>query len=201
MNKKIVLLIVLLSVAALGGATSLLTLPTASANGPQLVGYMRPFQPATRSSPVVDISWSSLSGKTVSLSDYKGKVVMLNYWATWCGPCMQELPSINRVQASMASDKFTVIAINIDRNGAQTAGPKARELGLKALDLFIDPKTLSARKLGIRGMPSTYLFDTQGRQIGKLEGGAEWDAPESVALINYFIEHPAFADTLPTEEG
>jgi len=162
---------------------------------------MARFQLATAKNQPADISWMDITGKKVSLSDFKGKVVLLNFWATWCGPCMQELPGINRLQASFASDKFTVVAINIDRNGAQAALPMAKKLGLDALDLYLDPNVLSGRKLGIRGMPSTYLFDRNGRQIGMLAGGAEWDAPEAVALLKYFIDRPKYADGLPRADG
>ncbi len=201
MSRKSVYLVALVAILAIGGTISVNVSSKTTSGGPELVGNMAQFQPAKTLLVPPDISWSTLDGKPVALRDFKGKVVLLNYWATWCGPCMFELPGINRLQQTMASDKFTVVAINIDRNGTDVAEPKARELGLSALKLYVDPKQLSPRKLGMRGMPSTYLFDTKGRQIGKLEGGAEWDAPESVALLKYFIERPAYADQLPRTEG
>jgi thiol-disulfide isomerase/thioredoxin len=135
---------------------------------------------------VSEVTWRTLDGETFSLADYSGKVVLLNFWATWCGPCRRELPGLNNVAEQLTSDNFAVVAINIDTNPEETAETFADRLELNALELFIDPELRSTNVLGLRSMPSTYLFDGDGKLIGKLEGGAEWDAPESIDLLVHY---------------
>lgn len=154
--------------------------------GPELVGQMSTFRLEDRPLDATEITWRTLDGETFSLADYSGKVVLLNFWATWCGPCRRELPGLNNVAEQLTSDQFAVVAINIDTNPEETAETFADRLELNALELFIDPELRSTNALGLRSMPSTYLFDGDGKLIGKLEGGAEWDAPESIDLLVYY---------------
>ena len=167
----------------------------------KLVGQVERFQLATTATQKTDVSWFDMAGEKVSLSDFEGRIVLINFWATWCAPCLQELPGVNRLQAKLASNDFTVVAINIDRDGKNKAPITAKKLGLDALDLYIDERSMSARKFGVRGMPTTVLLDRKGRLIGRFEGGAEWDQPESVALLQYFIDHPDYLDGLPKGSG
>lgn len=202
MNKKTITLAIIAAVVIFGGGWSLLSKQdVASTNGIHLVGQVERFQLADTATQRPDVSWFDMNGKSISLSDFEGRVVLINYWATWCAPCLQELPSVNRLQASLASDDFTVVAINIDRDAANTAPATVRKLNLDALELYIDARSTSARKLGVRGMPTTFLMDRQGRLIGRFEGGAEWDMPESISLVQYFIDHPNYLDELPKISG
>lgn len=167
-------------------------LPIASAaDAPPLVGEMENFQfaPATgpQPAPGPEIGWTDTDGKPVSLGDFKGRVVLLNVWATWCAPCIRELPSLDRLQASLGGETFAVVALNVDRKGKPAADRMLRQLKLHHLAIHLDPKSEAARALGVRVMPSTFLFDAQGREIGKLEGPAAWDAPEAVRLMKYAI--------------
>ena len=113
----------------------------------------------------------------------------------------RELPGISHLQAKLAGKGFTVVALNIDRGGAKVARRMLRQLKVDNLDLHLDPKGASGRILGLRAMPTTYLFDRQGREVGKLEGIAEWDSPDAVKLIQYFIDNPGYADRLPPRDG
>lgn len=170
--------------------------PANAAEGPKLEGGMEVFQVAPSVRPRPDAVWKDAAGKQVTLEDFKDKVILVNFWATWCPPCIRELPSIDRLQASMAGDDFTVVAINIDRGGKPVANRLLRRLKLKNLDLFLDRENKTVRSFGVRSMPSTFIFDRQGREVGKLEGAAEWDEPEAVALVKYFIDNPGHADGL-----
>lgn len=198
MNKKIVTIATVVVAAIIGAGWNLSPQgePVATSDI-QLVGEVKRFQLATSANKTSDVSWYDMSGKKISFADFKGKVVLLNYWATWCLPCIKELPSVNRLQSTLANDDFTVVAINVDRNGSNTAPAMVKKLALGSLDLYIDTRSVSARELGVRGMPTTFLFDRQGRKIGHLEGGAEWDMPESMALVQYFIDHPTYVSDLP----
>lgn len=164
--------------------------------GPPVIGSMRHFDLAKVRLPRPDISWTTGSGKTVSLSDFQGKVVLLNYWASWCAPCLRELPSLDRLAARYNSDKFEVIALNVDPEGKALAEKTARSLNLTALTLNLDPELVAYRAIGIRAMPSTFLFDHNGVVIGVLRGGTEWDSREAETLFDYFIQRPEYTDGL-----
>jgi thiol-disulfide isomerase/thioredoxin len=176
----------------------------AQAKGPELTGAMQVFQLAPsaqpRPSPSDGATWKDANGKVLNLANFGGKVVLVNYWATWCPPCIRELPSIDRLQARLGGDDFTIVAISIDRGGKPIARRLMKRLRLKNLALYLDPSSKSAKKLGVRSMPTTFLFDRKGREIGKLEGGAEWDDKEAIALIQYFIANPAHVDALPLKK-
>jgi len=162
---------------------------------------MQNFQlaPSTQSRPAD--TWNDESGKPVSLADFAGKVVMVNFWASWCPPCLRELPSINRLQATLGGKDFTIVALNIDQAGKPIAKRLSRKLKLDKLALYLDPKSAVTKSWKIKTMPTTILFDQKGREVGRLEGGVEWDTPATVSLVKFFIENPGYADTLPVKKG
>jgi len=172
-----------------------------TAAGPELVGQMQTFQMAPSTRPRPTASWTDANGKAVSLADFDGKVVMLNFWASWCPPCIRELPSINRLQAELGGDKFEVVALNIDQGGKPVANRFKRKLNLDKLELYLNKDSSVAQSLKLRTMPTTIIFDAKGREVGKVEGAAEWDVKEAFALIRWFIENPGHADKLPQHKG
>ena len=176
---------------------SLYSSPTDLANStsvPKLVNQMKTFKLTTNTSARPDISWKDANDNKVTLELFDGKVVLLNFWASWCLPCIRELPSINRLQAKLGGDKFTVIALNIDRGGKPIANRFKLKLKLDKLDLHIDQKNAVARLLKIKALPTTIVFDSKGREVGKMEAAAEWDTKEALSLIQYFINNPNHAD-------
>ncbi len=178
------------ALSALVIAFSAASAPARAADGPRLEGHMEVFQVAPGARPRPGITWKDGNGKTVSLKDFGGKIVLMNFWATWCAPCVRELPSIDRLAATLDGEEFEVVAINIDRGGKPVALKMLRRLKLNNLDLYLDRENTAVRRLGVRQMPTTYVFDRKGREVGKLEGAAEWDEPEAVALVRYFIDNP-----------
>ncbi len=168
----------------------------AKATGPELSGHMQNFKLAPSARPRPSETWTDEAGKSVSLADFAGKVVMVNFWASWCPPCLRELPSINRLQAALGGKDFTIVALNIDQAGKPLARRLARKLKLEKLALYVDPKSVVPKSWKIRNMPTTILFDRQGREVGKLEGGVEWDTPETLKLVKFFIDNPGYTDTL-----
>jgi thiol-disulfide isomerase/thioredoxin len=169
------------------------------AKGPNLTGSMKKFQltPITKNS--VDetgyFNWKNAKGEVLSLKNFKGRIVLLNFWATWCLPCIKELPSMERLQTKFKEDDFTIIAISLDRGGKSVAARLLRRLKLKKLTLYTDKENKSAQKLGVKFMPTTFIFDRESRKLGKLQGGIEWDSTNAEALIKYFINHPNYAST------
>lgn len=163
----------------------------AFANSPALTGPMKKFDttPLSERELALDreITWRDKYNHILSLDNFKGKVVLINFWATWCPPCVQELPSIDRLQKKIGGNNFVAIVISLDRGGKKIAGRMFKRLKLKNLSLYLDPTNASAQKLNIRVMPTTIVFDRTGRRLGKLEGKIEWDEPEPVRLLKYYI--------------
>ena len=186
------------------GLPSLYSSPTDLANStsvPKLVNQMKTFKLTINTSARPDISWKDANDNKVTLELFGGKVVLLNFWASWCLPCIRELPSINRLQAKLGGDKFTVIALNIDRGGKPIANRFRRKLKLDKLDLHIDQKNAVARLLKIKALPTTIVFDSKGREVGKMEAAAEWDTKEALSLIQYFINNPNHADKISQKKS
>lgn len=136
-----------------------------------------PLEPAE---PPPAIAYVTAKGDEATLADHKGKVVVLNFWATWCAPCVRELPSLDKLAAALPTDAFRVLALSTDRGGKKKAAPFLADLGIENLAADLDPKSKLARALGLRGMPTTYVIDRNGLVIAKLEGIAEWDSAEFV---------------------
>jgi thiol-disulfide isomerase/thioredoxin len=132
--------------------------------------------------------FADLDGGPVRLADFKGGVVLLNFWATWCAPCIREMPALNRLQFMLGREGLRVAAVSIDRGGKDLVVPFAKKLGLRNLPLYLDPKSSLARAFGVTGLPSTYLIDAQGRIVRAMAGAAEWDSRAAVRLIRYYLE-------------
>jgi thiol-disulfide isomerase/thioredoxin len=138
-----------------------------------------------------EVVFSDGNGEEVRLSDWQGKVVLLNVWATWCGPCRHEMPALDRLQAELGSDRFEVVALSLDRSGLELPRQFYEENGIERLALYNDPTGRSGVALGAFGMPTTVLIDGEGRLVGRLVGPAEWDVDEAKALIRALLEKPS----------
>jgi thiol-disulfide isomerase/thioredoxin len=118
-----------------------------------------------------------------SLSAYKGKLVLLNLWATWCAPCVKEMPALLRLQQKMGPEGLQVVALSQDRGSAHVVKPFLAEKKLSELTVLLDPKSTTMKAMQIRGLPTTILISRDGKEIGRMEGDYEWDGPEAIALI------------------
>lgn len=130
-----------------------------------------------------------LSSKNeIDLSHFKGKTILVNLWATWCGPCRHEMPTLDKLQAQLGSNKFEVVTLNVDRKS--TAGAEAffSEIGIKNLSLYADPTTKAMRSLRARGLPMTMLVNTDGQEVGRIFGPADWSSEEAINLIQAEID-------------
>jgi thiol-disulfide isomerase/thioredoxin len=117
------------------------------------------------------------------LGDYKGKVVLLNFWATWCAPCVKEMPSLDKLQAEMGKDKFVVIPLSLDGPSKPKVAPFYKDKNLANLGIYFDKSKKVQQALDVSVLPTSILIDAQGREIGRLQGDADWDKPESIALM------------------
>jgi thiol-disulfide isomerase/thioredoxin len=148
-----------------------------------------------RKEPVAlpDIAFKDGEGNPVTLADWRGRVVLINLWATWCAPCRREMPSLARLQDEIGGDDFEVLAISVDRKGAEASAKFLSETGAENLALYVDETFKVARDLKAPGLPVTILVDRQGREIGRLTGPAEWDSEDALSLIGAVIEDRAVA--------
>ena len=149
------------------------------------------FIPASPPQPAPEVSFADLKGNWVALADFKGKLVLINLWATWCQPCLKEMPSLEKLQAAQA-DKLTVAAISEDRGGGQVVEPFVAKLGLDKVKIYLDPKSAVGHAFSVRGLPTTLLIDAEGRLVGRVEGAAEWDSDKMAAALQPFL--PAASD-------
>ena len=148
---------------------------------------MEKFVPADDPAPLPDHGFTRANGEKLTLKDFRGRLVLVNFWATWCGPCVREMPSLDRLQATLGGDDFTVIALSEDRKGWEKIAPFRERLGLKALPLYHDTRSQMMFAVKAAGLPTTILVGRDGRELGRLTGPAEWDTPEALALIRYYI--------------
>jgi len=141
------------------------------------------FLPASRPWPAPAAVFTDADGKTLSLRDFAGKLVLVNLWATWCAPCRREMPSLERLQTRLG-DKITILAISEDRGGSKAVAPFIAKLGLKVVKTYLDPESAVGRAFKVDALPTSFLIDRQGRVLGRVEGEAEWDSPKMLAIIN-----------------
>lgn len=135
-----------------------------------------------------DIEWQTPEGTAVSLSDSGGKLRIVNFWATWCAPCRQEKPSLDALNADLAGPEFEVIAIATGRNSPAGIKKFNKDVGVKTLTTYLDPKQQAAREMGVLGLPITVIVDSEGNEIARLQGGADWDSDSARAILTRLIE-------------
>lgn len=135
-----------------------------------------------------DITFNDASGNAIKLSSFKGKTVLLNLWATWCAPCREEMPSLDRLQQALGSDKFEVIALSLDRAGVEASKKFLADVKANALKLYVDATARQGLALKLVGMPTTILINAEGLEVGRLAGPAEWDSDEAKKLIGAAIK-------------
>lgn len=136
---------------------------------------------------IADVAFEDAAGREHALAEFRGKSVLLNIWATWCGPCRNEMPALDRLQAQLGGDDFQVVALSIDRGGVAAVKSFYDEIDIKALAIFVDPTAEAQARLGIVGVPTTLLVDPAGREVARYTGPVEWDQPGVVATIRRYL--------------
>lgn len=144
------------------------------------------FIPAASPQPAPEISVTDLDGKPVALGDFKGKFVLLNLWATWCQPCIKEMPSLVDLQKKLGST-LTVVAVSEDHGGEVIVKLFVQKLGLDALKIGLDPKSTAARAFAVRGLPSSFLIGADGKVLGRVEGAADWSSDKLRATLAKYL--------------
>ena len=135
-----------------------------------------------------DLSFNGPDGTRTSLKAFAGKTVLLNLWATWCIPCRQEMPALDRLQAAQGGADFEVVAVNIDTARLEKPRAMLNDLGVKNLVFYADPAAEVFQTLRsfskVQGLPATLLVDRQGCETGLMAGPADWGSPDAIALVN-----------------
>lgn len=172
------------ALAAVWGAVYSVLAQGAPPPGIVSVGGLRAVEPPR---PMPDLDLARLDGTPLGPDPFGGKVTLLNVWATWCAPCVKEMPSLDRLQARLGGDRFAVVAVSVDRGGAAKVAPFVAKTGIAHLTPLLDPNSRSMQALTLRGLPTTLLIDAAGREVARLEGAAEWDSPAMVAELERVI--------------
>ncbi len=133
--------------------------------------------------PIPALRFFDGQGQPTTLDGFRGRVVLLNLWATWCTPCREEMPTLDRLQALMGGPDFEVLALSVDRAGLVVVRPFFERIGIRHLLPYLDTDGVAMPTLGAAGVPLTLLIDRNGLEIGRRIGAAEWDSPEMVELI------------------
>jgi thiol-disulfide isomerase/thioredoxin len=134
-----------------------------------------------------DFSFTDADGQTLTIRDFRGRVVLLNVWATWCVPCRQEMPTLDRLQGLLGGPDFHVLPLSIDRAGYEVVRRFYNEIGIENLGLYLGEERATMSAFGVIGLPTTLLINRDGREIGRLVGPAEWDSAEAVALFRSVV--------------
>jgi thiol-disulfide isomerase/thioredoxin len=170
----------------LSAAMAIVALPaTARTEVPKSLirGAMARFKPARPPKPMPDLEFLDASDNPLRLADFTGQARLINLWATWCAPCVKEMPSLDRLQATMPRDRFMVLPISLDGASKAKVAPFYKEQNLNDLGIFYDKGRKAMSVLDVSLLPTSILVDPAGRELGRLEGDADWDTPEGFALM------------------
>jgi thiol-disulfide isomerase/thioredoxin len=155
--------------------------------GPAGNASMAAFIDKTPRADIAPFDFAGPDGSTTELSKWKGRVVLLNLWATWCAPCRKEMPDLAELQKKLGGPEFEVVALSVDAKGAEASGAFLKELGVDNLAVYADQKMKSMSALQAIGLPATLLIDRNGKEAGRVLGPLPWASPEAIAKIEKLI--------------
>lgn len=130
-----------------------------------------------------DIAFVDAGGRRHHLSEFRGHGMVINLWATWCAPCVAEMPSLAALSKTLAPADIAVLPLSSDHGGAAAVEAFFRQHGITGLPVLLDPDGAAARAFGAEGIPTSVIIDKAGREHARLEGPAEWSTPEAAALV------------------
>ena len=152
------------------------------------INYLKPAAVAV-GRPAPDFTASDMNGRTVRLADNRGKIVLLNIWATWCPPCVDEMPSLEKLYQEFKDQNFALMAVSIDSDGITAVAPFMKKHGL-TFPALIDSQAAIQTSYEITGVPETFIIDKKGILVRKVIGPLDWSAPEVLEYIRKLIQEP-----------
>lgn len=136
-----------------------------------------------------DFTFPDLNGKRVRLFDHRGKVVLINIWATWCAPCREEMPSMEKLYNRFKGEDFEILAVSIDSTGQKAVAPFMHELNL-TFPALLDPEAKIRGLYGVTGVPESFIVDKKGIVVEKVIGAVDWATPEVFRFFQDLIQRP-----------
>ncbi len=140
-------------------------------------------EPVSPPAPVPDGVFMTADGATHTLAEFKGRGMVVNLWATWCAPCVAEMPALEALSKALAPHDVAVLPLSSDRGGASVVQAWFSAHGITGLPVLLDPKGVMGHAFNVRGIPTTVIIDKSGRVVARLEGAADWSVPEAQTLI------------------
>ncbi|MEW5964081.1 MAG: TlpA disulfide reductase family protein [Pseudomonadota bacterium] len=150
------------------------------------VGRIAKFRFADVPRSLPELRVSSIDGTARRLDDWRGRMMLLNVWASWCAPCREEMPALQGLQEALAADGLVVVTLSFDKTPADAARFLA-DLGLASLPLLVDPGREALEALSVEGAPTSILVDPSGRELGRIAGAVDWASPEAMLLVKAMI--------------
>ncbi|WP_297892090.1 TlpA disulfide reductase family protein [Shewanella sp.] len=138
--------------------------------------------------PIKPVAFNDVDGKAIDFSHYKGKVIMVNMWATWCPPCVRELPAIERLATKFKAEDFALLPISIDAEGKQQVQSFLNTLGMAGFNSYYDPEQNLGQVFPLDTIPATFILDQDGQLIAFVRSFVDWDDAKAVSLIQGFID-------------
>ncbi|MBW7956667.1 MAG: TlpA family protein disulfide reductase [Deltaproteobacteria bacterium] len=152
-----------------------------------IFGQRQKFEPVVANAEMIDFELTDLSGKTHKLSDYKGKVIFLNFWATWCKPCEEEMPSMQALSDNLSSFPFVIVAVSVDNDSPENVGKFVEKHGL-TFPVLHDRKGKVKETYKTTGVPETFIIDQNGVIAEKVSGPRDWTEPAASRVLMDLVQ-------------
>jgi len=133
-----------------------------------------------------DVIFMNVKQKNVNLDDFKGKLIILNFWATWCAPCKEEMPSLDELQSNTKLNNLKIFPINIGQEDTSKSELFFKELNIKNLDIYIDAPITLAKKFSLRGVPTTIIFNKEGKEFARIIGSIDFNDEKFINWLKYY---------------
>ena len=133
-----------------------------------------------------DVIFMDINQKNVNLHDFKGKLIILNFWATWCAPCKEEMPSLDNLQSNTKLNNLKIFPINIGQEDVSKSELFFKKLNIKNLDIYIDAPITLAKKFSLRGVPTTILFNKEGKEFARIMGSIDFNDEEFINWLEFY---------------
>ena len=132
------------------------------------------------------VTFLDINEKNVNLNDFKGKLIILNFWATWCAPCKEEMPSLDNLQSNTKLNNLKIFPINVGQEDRSQSERFFKELNINNLDIFIDAPITLAKKFSLRGVPTTILFNKEGKEFARILGSIDFNDEEFINWLKVY---------------